>query len=806
MQPDILSLLHDEFPPLWRGVTGALATVGALGTALIALPLASAKLLPELKETRLADFLPFRRLLDDGRTIECRNGTLVRCISIAGSDLSSAPAAHREARRIARKLWLDSMIDTDVEIRAFLIRDRINTKPAELPDNELLATILKRQAEGLGDLYRNRHCLMISTPGGSGALARLESAWDRISARLADYAPSVLTNNPAEPETGPLAFLARLISPVTRPLPTVPTGTPSPDVAELLTADAATFNGGAISFTSGTDTLHVAAIGIRRLGDTTDESFIGAVSTVACEMTIFTVVKSLDRPKAMRVLDGRSRWARIGRPGAASEEQYAEAFKLIEGSSIPNDTAHEASQVILLQHPDKSALASAVREVMKLAAQSGITVVREGIAAQASWFTQFPGFDRHPRSYLLYASNLATFVTFDRTNEGPEDDAWGKGPLATFRTESSSPHRFHLHVTDELSGDPVAHAMCIGPTRSGKSTLLQFLAACAQRHRHVRSYFFDRYNGVEIFSKAIGGSYINFHGKGDDALGMNPLQMADTPRNRDFLKLWLLTIGRCSDDLSVADTSRAVDSMFEYMEREDRSLTQLRKTGFPPNSPMRSELAKWIRGGQYGAIFDGHRDTIDLGTRHVAFDFTQILEDPILAPAVISYLMHRIRATIVETGSAALIVIDETEPMLRNEHFKLKMVKPMLQEFRKLNSAIVLCFQRPGAIDDVGMGDVVRGQCQTVFYFRNPQAVAEDYAGSNLNEQDWDFIRGARATHLKYAVLVKRITGESVILDIDFSSLGKNLRLLSSSSNDVRFARQLQAQSGGLWVPQFLEA
>jgi type IV secretory pathway VirB4 component len=44
----------------------------------------------------------------------------------------------------------------------------------------------------------------------------------------------------------------------------------------------------------------------------------------------------------------------------------------------------------------------------------------------------------------------------------------------------------------------------------------------------------------------------------------------------------------------------------------------------------------------------------------MAFDFTHIFEDETLAPAVISYITHRIDETTSSIGAPGLIMIDET--------------------------------------------------------------------------------------------------------------------------------------------------
>ncbi len=69
--------------------------------------------------------------------------------------------------------------------------------------------------------------------------------------------------------------------------------------------------------------------------------------------------------------------------------------------------------------------------------------------------------------------------------------------MALFRTAGGTTYSFQLHVSAEK--DAVAHAVCIGPTGSGKTTVMTFLAAMALRHPKLRAYIFDRYQGAYVF-------------------------------------------------------------------------------------------------------------------------------------------------------------------------------------------------------------------------------------------------------------------------------------------------------------------
>ena len=226
---------------------------------------------------------------------------------------------------------------------------------------------------------------------------------------------------------------------------------------------------------------------------------------------------------------------------------------------------------------------------------------------------------------------------------------------------------------------------------------------------------------------------------------------------------------------------------------------------FPAGSPLRERFTAWTNPNQYGSIVCAEQDALDISQRMAGFDFTNILTDQKLGPAMVSYLMHRI---LVEAkGDPRLIFIDETEPLLRNENFQFRYRK-LLQEGRKERQVIISCFQRPTAPQELGLGDVIRGQCPTVFFFRNPAADEEDYADWRLTQRELDFVLGRSFKKKKYAVLVKRYgeVGESVILDTNLSALGPLMNIYHSGRRNVQLMEEMERLHGKDALNHYLAA
>ncbi len=753
--------------------------------------------LPQPRESRVSDFLPFNKLLSDGMTIRCYNGSLARVFKVTGIDLAFVTEEKVMSMLEARKSWIDGMSDLQVTCRVITLRERIPLEEDKGDfDNPLLEEISHVWSSNLNRVYSNSHYIVLSVSDRDDNLKDLNYASQALIATLNEYGITALYESEGSPaEDSPLSVYAKICSPISKPMPKI-NGAEGPHMNELLTADHIHFTGedGIIRFFSGEKELFEIVMGIRSSGDYMDEGMIASLLSIDCELTLLHNIRPILNPHARALLMQQQRMATMTSFSSDVINQYGEVLAAIEDSDTNHQSLTEYAMAIILRGETKDEIDFGESEVQRICRLYGVTPVREGWISQATFFNQFPTYETLPRTYRYLSRVVATAISFDKPSEGFSKSDWGPGAITVFRTTSGSAYRFQFHVSSDDSA--VAHCCIIGPTGQGKTTLLTFLAGQAMRHHDLRVFFFDRHRGAEIFTRAIGGAYVGFEGD-EKNVSLNPFDCANTPNNRAFLRRWMRAITLVDDAVSEKEIARAVTTAFDYLRPEERIMTNLYKSCFSPTGNMRRELYKWINPDQYGNIFNATNDNLDLKSkRFMAFDFTHIFEDETLAPAVISYIMHRIQSETGETGVPSLIMIDETAPMLKHPMFR-DYFAIGLQEGRKKRQAYLCAFQQPNIIDKLGVGEVIRGQCQTVIFFRNPQAMPEDYVNWNLTTAETDFIFGKSYRDFPYAILLSRpATGESVILDVDLSGLGPYLRLYNSGRKNVLLVEELIKEYG----------
>lgn len=778
-----------------------LVAIFGVGAAMLIMAVFVTKLgdiiLPKPKETRVSDFLPFSKLDEDGATIHMRNGSLARVFEVKGADTTLLMPEDRIQLAEARKRWIDSMAELEVVSRVITIRERVPLFEKEaFRDSRLLRTISELWLRALHRIFHNRHYIVLSVNDRKTAMKDLVQASNALTAILDMYEPVLISEKTPNRhnDKSPFWLFARLLSPLSNPKPIVH-GEQGEYLNALLTSDYIHFtkDEGIIKFISGTKEKLAICMGIRKPGDFMDEQMVADIISIDCEVTVCHNIKAIPNVKANFLLMQQRRMAYLTTFSQNVQQQYDTALEWMDQSDADGQTLNEYAMSVFIFGDSKEELNFGQEEVEKICRLHNVTPVRDGWAAQATFFAQFPTYEVYPRTFMYLSRVVACGVCIDKTAEGRQKSDWGPVPLSYFRTITGTPYAFQFHVSEEPYG--VAHTALIGPTGQGKTTFFSFMAGQSMRIPDLRTYFFDRNNGAKVFALMQGAPYVKFDG-GEESVSLNPLAVPDTPDNRAFLRTWIRDITGGVDAVSEQEIARAVTTAFDYLKPSERLLKNLYKACFAPNGYMRTELLRWVNDDQYGRVFNSPTDNLDLEHRYMAFDFTTIFQDGVLAPAVISYIMHRIHTLATATGNPNLIMIDETAPMLEHPMFREQFIVG-LREGRKKRQAFLCAFQQPRFLDDNGLGDVIRGQCQTVIFFRNPQANPSDYATWNLTPREMNFIMGKEFADHKYAILVSRpAIHESVILDIDLSGLGPYLKIYSSGNKSVLLAEQLSRQIG----------
>ncbi len=779
--------------------------VVAIVFALVALamvflvPVLTRYVFPKFGYLKYANYLPFRRV-EENNTLVLTNGAVVRVYSIEGIQTSMQDRETKEKFLDLRAQLFNQFRDPNVILRFYMVRDAMHDNMDYEFDQPVLQSIYNKwRGQGL-KIFKNKYFVVL-TVGGIDARGKIDTYGNYVESILAAYKPKLLKNNSRD---NMAVFLGRILSPISKPKPK----NADDNIANLVTADNVEFlKNGLVKYNSGDNEMYAAMLSFKTAPDYLEEEFYDTVATIQTEMITLNAFRIMGLADVEKTIKQRRTTADVAE---TTEEQIYSAESIMDENVAGNQNMVNYYPLFVLFGKSIDELDKYVAEFKKISATFGVTPVVESFAARVSWFAQIPGFDVFPRTFKLMSKTAAVSIPLSSQPTGITDCDWGEGPLVVFPTAQGTPYQFQFHVSDKPAA--VGHTLTIGPTGGGKTTLFSFLIAQSLRHPKLKAFFFDRNKGAEIFTLAAGGKYITMHGKEKNedkseynfSTRLNPLKMPDSAANRKFLNQWFSIISEQTDVLSADEIARAVSVNFDYLSDKDKLLKNLWESCFSSAGNMRPALKKWIDPLQYGDMFNEEEDTLDLQSRLTTFDFTDILQDKTLAPAVISYILHRINNITVSGGNPSLIMIDETAPMLENAMFRSNFIAG-LQEGRKNRQAYMVAFQQANILDKLGIGDVVRGQAQTRLFFRNPAADVRDYEYWNLNPLEMAFIQGKAYPNLKRAVLLSRpVNNESVILNTELGGLGNMLRLFESGRSSVLLAEELYKMYGTNFVAEYL--
>ena len=422
--------------------------------------------------------------------------------------------------------------------------------------------------------------------------------------------------------------------------------------------------------------------------------------------------------------------------------------------------------------------------------------VRERTNLEPAFWAQLPGnFSFIVRNSTINTYNLAAFNSLHNYPLGKQyGNHWGDA-VSVLDTTSGTPYYFNFHLRD------VGHTTIIGPTGAGKTVMMNFLCAQAQKFK-CRLFFFDKDRGAEIFLRAINGQYtIIDPGR---KCGFNPLQLADTGENRTFLLDWLKQLVSTngeqitSEDISLLST--AISGNYK-LDKASRKLSNIAPfLGLQGPGTLAGRLAMWCGNGSYSAVFDNDIDVIDFSKATVfGFEMAELLKNKVALGPVLAYLFHRINMSL--DGTASMIVLDEAWALIDNPIFAPR-IKDWLKVLRKLNAFVIFATQSVEDASRSAISDTLIQQTATQIFLKATEVYRTAFM---LSEREYLLIKTTDPSSRFF--LVKQ-GNDAVVARIDLSGMDDIISVLSGRAETVIVLDEIRQKYGddpNIWLPKFVQ-
>jgi len=624
----------------------------------------------------------------------------------------------------------------------------------------------------------------------------LDAATEGLIAALGTYSPRLLSVYKDEEHgyrSEPLEFLSCLYNAEMRPV-----ALPFGDIGNHLPFRRASF--GADAFELGPAGEYPrkfgAVVSIKDYPAETLPGMFDELYRMPFEMTVSQSFAFAERGEALRGMNLVLRRMRSAEDEAVSLRNELAGAKDDVAAGRAGFGEHHTT--IAVHAESLKALDAEVAEVIAALADLGIVAVREDIALEPAFWAQFPGnFKYIARRGLISTANFAGLASLHNFPVGrPRGNHWGDA-VTLFETTAAGPYFFSFHQND------LGNFTVIGPSGSGKTVVLNFLLAQARKFA-PRIVFFDKDRGAELFIRAIGGQYDRL--RAGQPSGLNPLQLDDTPTNRQFLLDWLVLLAGHTDDAELELIRDAVEANFGAIRahRRLRHFVQLlRGASRPRAGDLYARLRPWWGEGERAWLFDNEEDLTDLSAATVGFDMTALLDDPQVRTPALLYFFHRVEDRL--DGTPSIIVVDEGWKALDDEVF-VRRIKDWEKTIRKRNGIVGFATQSAQDALESRIASAIVEQAATQIFMINPKARIEDYVdGFGLTQHEYELVRTLPDN--SHAFLIKH-GNESVVARLNLTGEQDLLTILSGRESTVRLFDEI-AERGGLdptaWMAELLE-
>lgn len=518
-------------------------------------------------------------------------------------------------------------------------------------------------------------------------------------------------------------------------------------------------------------------------------------------MIVSQVYVPLDKSEAVSWLKREHRRLESFDDASDAEIEGLEtALKAVQGDDYVVGEFYWSAMLIA---DDLQTLQSMIAEGTTVLSDCGFTASVNVLGKLNSYCAQLPGnIKRNLRSARIPSVNVIDLMPFHRQNRGKQyGNPWGCA-VSMLRTVNDEVFYFNFHDTEKDSNDknqkPLGNTVISGQSGTGKTVLLSFLMAQAQRYKtRPKTIFFDKDLGASVFIRAMRGKYSQI--KLGEPTGFNPFHLPDSATTRQFLATLIKSI-LANDGLPLTPAEKVlIENAIEQTMLNPKELRDIEAfSNYLPSgeNSLRERLYAWTN-GEYAWIFNNPEDNFTLEDNNfIGIDYTEFLDNKEIRSPILMYLFYRIE--LILDGQPVLIPFDEAWKPFQDPEFA-SFIEDKQRTIRKQNGVIIYSTQSPS--------DFYRYVPPTFFeqiaveiYLPNPKAKYDDYVTHlGLQEEEYFLIKNMRKNSREFLI---RYQGETTHCKLDLKGIPA-VDVFSGSKDRALQAESLIKRHGENWLDEY---
>lgn len=385
------------------------------------------------------------------------------------------------------------------------------------------------------------------------------------------------------------------------------------------------------------------------------------------------------------------------------------------------------TSVVVIMHEDVNVLNDVAETIQTQFKNHSYAVRVEDVNAFEAYLGSLPGEGRaNVRDNFIHTANLSHLAPVTAIWTGPLQSPCKfyrnhPDPLFIGMTSGAAPFRYCSHVAD------VGHTAIFGPTGSGKSSLLNLMAAQQLRYPDGRIYWFGKDYGEFVTVKSLNGVHYDIGGEDAD-IGYAPFANIHRPSERRWATEWLESLILLAGGEVGPGVNKKLDDALVSLARtdnaHDRTMTYFCQ--IVQDEKIRAALERYTRASANGRMLDDDQDYFQHG-RIQCFEMSHLMDagEKAIVP-VLTYLFHKIESAI--DGTPFVIILDEGWLYLSVPVFEEKL-RDFLLTIRKGNGQVWFATQNIDAVLNSRIAPTIIQSCPTKIYLPNPDATSETTVG-----------------------------------------------------------------------------
>lgn len=475
--------------------------------------------------------------------------------------------------------------------------------------------------------------------------------------------------------------------------------------------------------------------------------------------------------------------------GDDSLRQISGIESLITGKHENKTDYGNLQTTIMIVDTSLDKLQKDVDKVLESAQSLSSILIREDIFLEHCFWSQLPAnFQFLRRQKIMATANVPGFCNLNNYPVGKIGGDANNQATTIFKTVLDTPYFFDLFGKNDKKN--LSHTIVVGPKKSGKTTLVNFLLAQA-RKSDSKIFYFDSNKSSECFIRALWGNYLKLDDSGVNPLKMNPLLLAKNDQNKQFLISWFgYLLAFAKEPIAKQELDRLPPIVERIYNDNIKDFTTACKYFNQENTRnIYNRLRIWFGDGQLSTIFKATEES-DLSFGVTGFDLSKVSEYIAISLPIITYLLYKIEASLNQE-TRSFIVFDNSWQLIDNKIFA-PILGNFLQRMQQKNCTVIFTFEEIKQVNFENLGTVLKRNLATEIYLPNPNLDQYYQTIFGLSDEELTIIESMRAD--EHHFLFKN-NNDSVISYFTLSSNNEIAKILSADEVTLTAMNEVIAAS-----------